>query len=245
MKWETKIQKETPDGVKIKGYDLVELVGKISFTEIIFLLFTDKIPTPDQKAVLDAIFVSSAVHSITVPSITSARIVQSSGNPLNASIAAGILAIGDYHGGAIEPSARLFQENIGDDPSKLVSDMLSQKKRLPGYGHKKYKKDPRVAPLFELAQKHNVAGKHIEFAKKIDDILCEQTKKDLHLNIDGAMAAILSDLGIDWQAARAFFIIPRTAGIAAHAVEERTSGEVYRREDESNVTYSGPPDRKL
>jgi len=245
MKWKTSIQKGTEDGVRIQGYDLNELVGKISFTDMIFLLFTGELPNADQRAMLDAMFVSSAVHTVVVPSITSARIVQSAGNTINTSVAAGVLAIGDYHGGAIEGAAQVFQENINNDAGEVVKQMREQKKRVPGYGHKKYKQDPRVAPLFALAEKHKCAGKHIEFAKKVDAAVCEQTGKELHLNIDGAMAAILSDLGLSWQSARAFFIIPRTVGIAAHVVEEQSSGEKYRREDESNVTYTGPADRKL
>jgi len=245
MKWNTKISKVTEQGARVRGYAVSELVGKTTFTDLICLLLKGELPKKGEREVLDAIFVSAAEHGVQVPSITAARIVQSAGNSINTAVSAGVLAIGDHHGGAVEQAARLFQENKGKSAAALIKQMISQKERVPGYGHKHYDQDPRVAPLFALAKKHKLAGKHIQFAQEIDKELCAQTKKTLHLNIDGAIAAIISDLGFPWQAARAFFIIPRTAGISAHVVEERMSGEVYRREDDSNVTYSGPADRKI
>jgi citrate synthase len=245
MKWDTKISKVSEKGASVRGYDISSLVGKITFTDMICLLLKGDLPKKGEREILDAIFVSAAEHGIQVPSITAARIVQSAGNPINAAVAAGTLAIGDYHGGAVEQTARIFQDNAGRSAEELVKSMTARKERMPGYGHKHYDQDPRVAPLFALAEKHKLAGRHVKFAKEVDKELCSQTKKVLHLNIDGAIAAIISDLGFPWQSGRVFFIIPRTAGIAAHVVEERMSGSVYRREDDENVSYSGPGNRKL
>ncbi len=245
MKWNTKISKVTEKGAVVRGYDVSALIGKITFTDMICLLLKGELPKKGERELLDAIFVSAAEHGIQVPSVTASRIVQSAGNSINTSVAAGVLAIGDHHGGAVEQAARLFQENVSKPASGVVAERLARKERLGGFGHKHYDQDPRVVPLFALAVKHKLAGKHIAFAKEVDKELCAQSKKVLHLNIDGAIAAIISDLGFPWLSARAFFIIPRTAGIAAHVVEERMSGEVYRREDDSNVTYSGPAERKL
>ncbi len=245
MKWDTKISKVSEKGASVRGYDVSELVGKVTFTDMICLLLKGELPKKGERELLDAIFVSAAEHGIQVPSITSARIVQSAGNPINSAVAAGILSIGDFHGGAVEQAARLFQEKCSQKAAEVIKGMISRKERVPGYGHKHYDQDPRVVPLFSLAEKHKLAGKHIEFARELDKELCAQAKKVLHLNIDGAIAAIISDLNFPWQSARAFFIIPRTAGISAHVVEERMSGEVYRREDDGNVSYSGPADRKV
>ena len=244
MKWTTKIS--TTDGeALVRGYPVAELVGKISFTEMIFLLHKGELPTKAERELLDAILVAAADHGIQVPSVAAARIVQSSGNSLNTAVAAGVLAIGDHHGGAIEGAARIFQEKNGEKANEVVKAMLARKERVPGFGHKQYDQDPRVAPLFALAEKNKIAGKHVTFAKQVDKELCSQTGKTLHLNIDGAMAAILSDLGFPWQSARAFFIIARTAGIAAHCVEERMNEPPYRRVEDKDVTYSGHKKRKI
>lgn len=245
MKWNTKISKASEEGMRVRGYEVSKLIGKVTFTDMICLLLKGELPKKGEREVLDALFVSASEHGVHVPSITAARIVQSAGNPINTSVAAGILSIGDHHGGAVEQAAKIFQDNVDKSAGDLIKQMVARKERVPGFGHKHYDQDPRVAPLFALAEKHKLAGKHIKFAKAVDKELCAQTKKTLHLNIDGAIAAIISDLGFPWQAGRAFFIIPRTAGIAAHVVEQRMSGEVYIREDDSNVTYSGPADRKI
>lgn len=239
MKWETSISKVMKEGAVIRGKELKGLVGKVTFTDMIFLTMTGRLPKEGERDVLDALFVSCVDHGIQVPSVTSARIVQSAGNPINASIAAGVLSIGDNHGGAVEQAAKFFEECSSQGAKAAVQGKLDKKERLGGFGHKHYERDPRVEPLFMLAEEKGVAGKHVEFARKADEVLCELKGRPLHLNIDGAMAAILCDLGVPWQAARAFFIIPRTAGIAAHVVEERMSGKVYRRVADEDVTYTG------
>ena len=75
------------------------------------MILKGKLPNEKEVKMLDAIFVSSIDHGMGPPSILSARTAASAGNSLNAAVAAGILSIGDHHGGAIENSAKLFQEN--------------------------------------------------------------------------------------------------------------------------------------
>ena len=59
------------------------------------------------------------------------------------------------------------------------------------------------------------------------------------------ISGIISDLGIPWQYGRAFFIIPRVIGLAAHAVEETTRERPFRVIDINDVSYDGPPERDL
>lgn len=233
MNFDTRIS----DGEVVRGYQLKELIGKLSFTEMTFLVLTGRLPKVNERSVLDAMFVAAAEHSVAVPSILSARIVASAGNSLNAAVAAGILSIGEFHGGAIERCAKLLQES--KIAERTVDDALSKKERLPGFGHKVYDKDPRVVQLLEVAQKEKVAGKFAKLALEMDDALCRKTGKTLHLNIDGAMAAILSDLGVGWKMAKAFFIIPRTVGICAHACEEQIFEKPYRRLEDNEWKYIG------
>ena len=62
---------------------------------------------------------------------------------------------------------------------------------------------------------------------------------------DGVISGIISDMGISWQYGRAFFIIPRVVGLAAHSVEETTRERPFRTIDMNDVTYDGPPERDL
>ena len=240
-KWKTKISDSKETGAVIRGKKLEELIGKISFTEIIYLVLKGHLPSQNEKNVLDAIFVSATEHGIAVPSATTARIAASGSGNLIQSIAAGILALGKHHGGAIESCARVLQENVGKRASEeIVADAKASGSRLAGYGHKIYAEDPRTKKLFEVARIEKVLGRHCEFALEIEHALEKSSGRKLCLNIDGAIAALISDLGFDWRLANAFFVIPRTVGISAHVFEELTEEKPYsKRLDDDEYEYLG------
>ncbi len=240
-KWKTKISDSNGGGAVVRGKKLEELVGKISFTEMIYLVLKGKLPAQNERNVLDAIFVSAAEHGIAVPSATTARIAASGSGNFVQSVAAGILALGKYHGGAIEGCARVLQENVGKESAdEIVADAKTRGERLAGFGHKIYTEDPRTKKLFEIAKSENIFGKHCEFALRIESALEKSLGRKLCLNIDGAIAALISDLGFDWRLANAFFIIPRTVGISAHVFEELTEEKPYsKRLDDGEWEYLG------
>ncbi|NUN11912.1 citryl-CoA lyase [Candidatus Micrarchaeota archaeon] len=242
--WNTKISVHKDGKSIIRGYELEELVGKISFASMVSLLLKSSLPTPGEEKVINAILVSSAEHRLNVSSIVAARSIASTGNSLNASIAGGVLALGELHGGAIEGLARILQENT-EEASEIVSSYKANKKRIPGFGHKVYSTDPRTQKLFEIAKSEGVFGKNCEKALKIESELEKQSGKKLCLNVDGAIAALITDMGFSWRTANAFFIVPRTLGISAHVVEEFESGKPVRVLREEEVEYSGELNKKL
>ncbi len=78
-------------------------------------------------------------------------------------------------------------------------------------------------------------------AREIESELFHQTGKVLPLNVDGAVAAIMSELGFDWRLGKSFFILGRLPGIIAHIEEESKNETPYRRLDSEDVEYVGPP----
>jgi citrate synthase len=96
---------------------------------------------------------------------------------------------------------------------------MRTRERLPGLGHRVHTTDPRVEVLFELARKHGVAGEGVAFVSALELAASERIKK-LPLNIDGALAAILHDLGFDPPAGKLIFIVGRVAGLTAEVAEE-------------------------
>ena len=96
------------------GYDLIDMIGKKSFGDLVYLLFTGDLPRGNEGKMVEAILVSSCEHGLATPSTNAARSVASGGVPLQAAVAAGIVCLGDYHGGAIEQCAKILQENISD-----------------------------------------------------------------------------------------------------------------------------------
>jgi citryl-CoA lyase len=236
-KWKTAISTSTDGGAIVRGHKLNDLVGNKSFSEVAWLLLRGELPNEKERKVFDALLVAMIEHTIAVPSVMAARTVQSAGNTANASIAAGILAIGDHHGGAIEHAGRFFVENKGKDPGDAVQLMLKAGKRIPGYGHKLYTVDPRVQRLLEVLQKEQLPIPTVLFAQQVEKALAE-TGKTLPLNIDGIAAAVLVDLGFQPSQLRSIFIIARVVGIAAH-VNEESAEKPYRRLDDADWEYTG------
>lgn len=245
MKWKTAISKADDKGNSIRGYELNDLIGNLSFSEAIYLVLKGELPKENEGKMMDAMLVACVEHSIAPPSILAARTAVSSGNPLNVGIAAGILSIGEHHGGAVEQAAKAMQENADRNADEVVAKMKAEGRRIAGYGHKVYTTDPRTVELLTLAKKYGIYGRHCRFAEELEKALEKSSGRKLCLNIDGAMAAIMSDMGFDWRLGKGLFAIGRTVGIVAHTHEELTKEKPFRRLDESEVEYDGSDKREL
>jgi len=227
----------------MRGVRLVDLIGKASFVEAIFLALQGRFPKKNETKMLDAVFVSLIEHGIEVPSAFVARSVASTGNSANAAIAAGVLAMGDFHGGAIEGAARYLQSK--ETPRGIVAQALKNKEHLPGFGHKVYKtEDPRTHALFEKARELKLPQTYIMRARAIERELKRASGNGIPLNIDGAVAAVMSELGFGWRLGKPFFILGRLPGLIAHIEEEYQNEKPYRRLDSEDVEYVGLPIKK-
>jgi citrate synthase len=254
-KWKTAITDVKPNKIVMRGYPVAELMGRISFAQAIYLILKGEFPSPEVGRLIDAIFVSSVDHGASPPSVLAARTVASTGAELNSAIAAGVLAISRFHGGAIEEGMRLFleigrrAEAQGGGDEKAIQDVLDEMKakgqRASGFGHRVHTKDPRTAKLFALAEELGLAGKHVRIARGVEKALAVQMGKLLPINVDGAIAALLCDLGIPSEIGNAFFIISRVPGLVAHIHEEKTRMKPMRKIDPENYEYDGPAERKI
>ncbi len=235
MKFKTTISTTEGDEHTIRGYALSELIAQSTFTDAIFLLYAKRRPTAGERSLLDALLVSAIEHGIEVPSLYVPRVSVASGNPVHIGIAAGILAIGEVHGGAGRAAAELFMRS--ESPESLVDEYVAAHRHLPGFGHKKYKDaDPRATIIFEKAKGASVPLDSFEKAYVLEKILAEKTGKKLPLNIDGAFAAATLALALPPEAAEALFVLARVAGMGAHAIEEiEQKGSYHRLELEDVV----------
>jgi len=254
--WRTTISKVEPSKILIRGYRIEDLIGNYSFAETVFLLFTSKLPNEAEGRIMDAMLTSCVDHSLASPSTDALRFVAAAGTTLQASIAAGILTFGKYHAASIEPSAQMLQEGVtrkNEDPrldiqtvaKRIVQEHRDNKKRVIGYGHAYHKEDPRTTKLLQLAKESGIAKDHVALAEAIEIELERQVGKKLILNVDGTIAAIISDLGIDWRLATAFFIISRIPGLAAHYFEQITKERPYKSVPLDEISYEGPPERDI
>jgi succinyl-CoA synthetase alpha subunit len=247
--WTTAITRVQPNKVAVRGYDIAELMGRASFGAAVYLVLQGELPSAAVARLMDAILVSSIDHGATPPSALAARTVASTGASLSASVAAGIMSINRHHGGAIEDCARQLKSiaeraaresiSLDEAASHTLAAMREAGERMPGFGHRLHTKDPRTARLFELAREAGVDGVHIQAARAVEKAFADE-KKSLPINVDGAISAILADLGMDPAAFNGIFMIARTPGLVAHVIEEQTREKPMRRIDPVNQGYDGP-----
>src|SRR6478672_9010085 len=142
--WRTSLSAVEPNKILIRGYRVQDLMDRCSFGDVIYLTFKGELPTGNEGKMLEMIMVSSTDHSFLAPLIDATRFVASGGVPLQASIAAGVISLGDHHGGAIEQCARMLQESVpaGTTASEIVAGFRSRQQRVPGFGHPWHTRDP-------------------------------------------------------------------------------------------------------
>jgi succinyl-CoA synthetase alpha subunit len=252
--WHSAITRIEPNKVAVRGYDIAEIMGRVSFGAAVYLILTKELPSPAVARLMDAILVSSIDHGATPPSALAARTVASSGATLSASVAAGVMSINRHHGGAIEDCARQLKAitdraaresiSLNEAATRTLATMSESGERMPGFGHRLHTKDPRTARLFELAREAGVDGVHMQAARAVEKAFAD-AKKSLPVNVDGAIGAILADLGMNPAAFNGIFMIARTPGLIAHIIEEQTREKPMRRIDPVNHGYDGPPARSL
>jgi len=252
--WNTAITRVEPNRVAVRGYDIAELMGRVSFGAAVYVILTGELPSPAIARLMDAILVSSIDHGATPPSVLAARALASTGASLSASVAAGIMSINRHHGGAIENCARQLKaiadraarESVSMDEAatRTLAEMREAGERMPGFGHRYHTKDPRTVRLFELAREAGVDGIHMKVARAVEKSFSD-AKKALPINVDGAIGAILADLGMNPAAFNGIFMIARAPGLVAHVIEEQTREKPMRRIDPVNHGYDGPPPRSL
>src|SRR5580692_2110068 len=214
--WRTAIAASDDTHIWIHGYDVTALMTRADFTDTIFLLHRGRLPNFGERRILNAILIAVADHGAGAPSCAAARLA-ASGNrqSLSAAIAAGVLAIGDEHGGAgsacmemiAAGAARARQESISIQEAavRFLEDARASRKRLPGLGHRVHRVDPRTGVLFEMAREGGLAGTGIAFMEALESASREKIKP-LPINIDGALAAVLYDLGFPSPFGKLVFI---------------------------------------
>lgn len=254
--WPTAITNIRPNRVAVRGYDIADLMGRVSFGGAVYLILRSELPDERTARLMDAILVSSIDHGATPPSVLAARTVASTGASLSQSVAAGVLSINASHGGAIQSCAaqlgRVLEKaktapSIDDAAAALLDELKSSGERMSGLGHRVHTDDPRTARLFELAAEAGLTetgATHIGAARAVERIFASRGKP-LPINVDGAIGAILADLGFDAAVMNGLFMIARVPGLVAHAAEERARMKPMRRIDPVNHAYDGPPDRSL
>lgn len=236
----TRVSGEHDGAHYIRQKPLAELVDSFSFSAAVFYMITGTEPSQAQEKVFNAILVASLDHGISPASGFVPRVAASTGNTLMHSMLAGLMALGPYHGGAINDAARVLLQVRERGLDSLDETHFSQKKRILGLGHPLYKhNDPRTDQLFEIARQAGIDTTHQNLIYEVQKRVHERLDKHLVINVDGAIAALLLDLGVPADAGNGLFLMSRAGGMIAHILEEFQEKPV-RRIPESDIEFIPP-----
>jgi citrate synthase len=254
----TGIGSSTADSITVCGRDLAgDLMGKVSFSELAFLIVVRRMPESAEARLLDAVLVSLTDHGLT-PTVLAARLTHT-GAPesLQGAIAAGLLGGGSVYLGPTEDTARFLSDVLagvaGAPPTDAalaeaavaaVRARLAAGERVPGLGHPIHRTvDPRVPRLYAIAEEGGLLGPHLRLLRAVAEAQAGAGGRRLPINGAGAAGAALADLGVPPRLARGFALLARTAGLVAHLGEEmeRPIGPRLYAEIDERCRQAPPP----
>ncbi|CAN7338753.1 citryl-CoA lyase [Mesorhizobium sp. LjRoot246] len=257
--WQTDIIEMRPGVIRLRGYEIQDLIGRVSFPAMIWLMLRGELPSEDQASLLGIALGAAVDHGPQAPSIAIARMAATCGVGINSAMASAINVLGDVHGGAGEQALSFYGDiAVAIDagmtlneavPARLDRFFAEEKGYVPGLGHRFHPIDPRAPRLLELtrefAERGVVNGRFADIAEAIEADVARRKGKKIPLNIDGATAVIYGELGFPPALTRGLFVLSRSVGILAHAWEqsqqaERNKGPLPR---EWLWTYTGTPVR--
>jgi len=236
--WSTEIIDMKPGIIRFRGFPIEQLIGRVSFPQMIWLMLKGDLPSPEQGALLEAALVAAVDHGPQAPSIAIGRMAVTCGLPLNGAMASAINVLDDVHGGAGEQCMELYADiarredaGVGRDAAieqGLDAFVAANGKIVPGFGHRFHPIDPRSPRLLELvddARKNKVvSGRFAEIGRGVEDMMQRRKGRKIPMNIDGATAVIYSELDFSPALGRGLFILSRSVGILSHAWEQSQQG---------------------
>ena len=238
--WQTSIIDMEPGRIAFRGHRIEDLIGTVSFPQMIWLMTRGNMPSSAEAALLEAALVAGVDHGPQAPSIAAARMAATCGVGLNNVMATGVNMLGDVHGGAGEQCATLYfaiadRIEVGEEPDKAIKAALedwrqSHGKIIPGFGHRFHRPvDPRAPRLMQLvrqaAEAGVVTGRFAEIGEAIQAEIGARRGTPIAMNIDGATAVIFCELGFPAPLARGLFCLSRSVGVLAHGWEQMQQSE--------------------
>ncbi|WP_254440535.1 citryl-CoA lyase [Ruegeria arenilitoris] len=238
--WRTSIVDMKPGKIAFRGNSIEDLIGNVSFPQMIWLMVRGGLPSDAQARLFEAALVAGVDHGPQAPSIAAARMAATCGVGLNNAMATAVNMLGDVHGGAGEQCAELYYDiadrmDAGASLNDAVRDGLDSwretyGKIVSGFGHRFHKPtDPRAPRLMQLvrnaAKEGTVSGRFADIGEEVQAELARQRGgRPIAMNIDGATAVIFCELGFPAPLSRGLFCLSRSVGILAHAWEQMGQG---------------------
>lgn len=264
--WSTAIIDMSPGSIRYRGYAVEDLIGRVGFAEMVYLMTRGELPHPEAAKLLEAALVAAVDHGPQAPSIAAARMAITCGVGINNAMASAINMLGDVHGGAGEQAVIFYNavaERLGTErpaDQQRITDCVTAEmqalaargvRHVPGFGHRFHPVDPRAPRLLELveaaAARGGVSGRFATIGRTVEAELARQKGRLVPMNIDGATAVVYAELDFPPPLCRGLFVLSRSVGAMAHAFEEMQSGERNKGPIPRDMiwTYTGPAPRDL
>lgn len=234
--WRTSIIDMEPGRIAFRGHAVEDLIGNVTFPQMIWLMTRGGLPSVEQAALLEAALVAGVDHGPQAPSIAAARMAATCGLGLNNVMATAVNMLGDVHGGAGEQCAELYYDIAARDApledavrAGLEAWRAEYGKVISGFGHRFHKPvDPRAPRLMalarEAAQAGTVSGRFADIGEAVQAEIGHQRGTPIAMNIDGATAVIFCELGFPPPLSRGLFCLSRSVGALAHGWEQMQQG---------------------
>lgn len=258
LTWPTAITAVEPSRLLVRGYPLDELMGRVGFSEAVYLLITGELPSPAITQLIDALLVGYIDDGAgAVPAVAS-RQAAGGRAPLGNAVAAGVLTFAGPYGAGVGNARRLLDDGLDMAGGSMLfasaaADMaehLVQRDRIPppGFGHIVHATDPRAARLLQIANELETEHLYTQYLRALEHALARHPAlgdERLPINVDGAIAAVAGDLGLSMAATEGLALVARVPGLVAHAIEEQERHVPLRSFAPSAHRYDGPSERRL
>ncbi len=234
----------------IRGKQLVrDLIGHMTFTEMMLFHFLKKPPTPMQTTILDAVLITIMEHGLTPSAIAARQTFLGAPESLQGAVAAGLLGVGSRFAGTAGDCAKLLDEIVAAPRAdwEAVARKIAQRHRetrtpLPGYGHPIHKSsDARTTRLCDIALEAGAEGKYIDAMNLLGEAMNAEINKTLVINASAAIGAVLREAGIPAHIMRGVVMVSRCAGLVGHLLEEMEEPSAARvwHMVEEGIPYEG------
>ena len=248
------VSTSTPTSIHVRGKDLCrDVIGRMDFTSYFWLLVTGREPDERQLFFANAVLTAIAEHGL-VPSVVAARMTYAAApEAFQGAVAAGLLGCGSVVLGSAEACGRFLDElvttarNDGLGPDEAarrgIAALRTAGRTVPGFGHPLHSGgDPRARLLLDLADEKGAAAEHVQMLRAVERALPEALGRSLPVNVNGAIPAVMLDVGFPLAVLKGVSLLARTAGLIGHLQEEseRPIGFILSGKAAEAIGYDGP-----